>query len=88
MRREPTFNPALLKTVDEVGLSERTAHVLKSGNVLHIGVLVQMTEIELLRTPHLGRTTLHEIKEVLAGMGLHLGMEVPNWPPKNLQFHE
>jgi DNA-directed RNA polymerase subunit alpha len=84
MQPVPTFNPALLKNVDEVGLSERTVQVLKNSNLLYIGDLVQRTEVELLRVPHLGVTTLIEIKSVLAGMGLHLGMEVRNWPPENL----
>jgi DNA-directed RNA polymerase subunit alpha len=89
MRPVPTFNPALLKKVDEVGFSERSVQVLKNdGNILYIGELVWRTEIELLRMPHLGRNTLYDIKKVLAGMGLHLGMEVPNWPPVNLELHE
>jgi DNA-directed RNA polymerase subunit alpha len=84
MQSVPTFNPALLKKVDEVGLSERTVLILKNGSILYIGDLVQRTEIELLRLPPLRGTTLHEIKVVLGGMDLHLGMEVPNWPPENL----
>jgi DNA-directed RNA polymerase subunit alpha len=84
MQPVPTFNPALLKKVDEVGLSERTVLVLKNGSILYIGELVQRSEMELLRLAHLGGTTLHEIKVVLGGMDLHLGMEVPNWPPENL----
>jgi DNA-directed RNA polymerase subunit alpha len=84
MQPVPTFNPTLLKKVDEVGLSERTVLVLKNGSLLYIGDLVQRTEIELLRVPHLGGTTLHEIKTVLGGMDLHLGMEVRNWPPEDL----
>jgi DNA-directed RNA polymerase subunit alpha len=84
MQPVPTVNPALLKKVDEVGLSERTVLSLKNGGILYIGDLVQSNEIELLRVPHLGETALHEIKVVLGGMNLHLGMEVRNWPPENL----
>jgi DNA-directed RNA polymerase subunit alpha len=76
------LNPVLLRRTDEVGLSERTAACLTTANIVYIGELVQMIEIELLRTPHVGRGALHEIKVMLAGLGLHLGMEVPSWPPQ------
>ena len=78
------FNPALLKKVDELELSVRSANCLKNDNIVYIGDLIQKTEGEMLRTPNFGRKSLNEIKEVLASMGLHLGMEVPDWPPENI----
>jgi hypothetical protein len=71
------FNPLLLKKVDELELSVRSANCLKNDNIVYIGDLIQKTEAEMLRTPNFGRKSLNEIKEVLPGMGLHLGMEVP-----------
>jgi DNA-directed RNA polymerase subunit alpha len=82
---ELEFNAALLKKVDELELSVRSANCLKNDNIVYIGDLIQKTEAEMLRTPNFGRKSLNEIKEVLAGMGLHLGMEVPNWPPDNIE---
>ena len=82
---ELAFNPALLKKVDELELSVRSANCLKNDNIVYIGDLIQKTEAEMLRTPNFGRKSLNEIKEVLAAMGLHLGMEVPNWPPENIE---
>jgi len=82
---ELEFNPALLKKVDELELSVRSANCLKNDNIVYIGDLIQKTEAEMLRTPNFGRKSLNEIKEVLASMGLHLGMEVPNWPPENIE---
>jgi len=82
---ELPFNPALLKKVDELELSVRSANCLKNDNIVYIGDLIQKTEAEMLRTPNFGRKSLNEIKEVLAGMGLHLGMDVPNWPPENIE---
>jgi DNA-directed RNA polymerase subunit alpha len=82
---ELPFNPALLKKVDELELSVRSANCLKNDNIVYIGDLIQKTEAEMLRTPNFGRKSLNEIKEVLAGMGLHLGMEVPGWPPENIE---
>ena len=79
------FNAALLKKVDELELSVRSANCLKNDNIVYIGDLIQKSEPEMLRTPNFGRKSLNEIKEVLAGMGLHLGMEVPNWPPENIE---
>jgi DNA-directed RNA polymerase subunit alpha len=79
------FNAALLKKVDELELSVRSANCLKNDNIVYIGDLIQKTEAEMLRTPNFGRKSLNEIKEVLAGMGLHLGMDVPNWPPENIE---
>jgi len=83
-RPELEFNAALLKKVDELELSVRSANCLKNDNIVYIGDLIQKTEAEMLRTPNFGRKSLNEIKEVLAQMGLHLGMEVPNWPPENI----
>jgi DNA-directed RNA polymerase subunit alpha len=79
------FNPALLKKVDELELSVRSANCLKNDNIVYIGDLIQKSESEMLRTPNFGRKSLNEIKEVLAGMGLHLGMTVENWPPENIE---
>jgi DNA-directed RNA polymerase subunit alpha len=83
-RPELPFNPALLKRVEELELSVRSANCLKNDNIIYIGDLIQKTEAEMLRTPNFGRKSLNEIKEVLAQMGLHLGMEAPNWPPENI----
>ncbi|KFI30150.1 DNA-directed RNA polymerase subunit alpha [Paenirhodobacter enshiensis] len=79
------FNPVLLKKVDELELSVRSANCLKNDNIVYIGDLIQKTEAEMLRTPNFGRKSLNEIKEVLSGMGLHLGMEVEDWPPENIE---
>jgi DNA-directed RNA polymerase subunit alpha len=82
---EPLINKNLLRKVDELELSVRSANCLKNDNIVYIGDLVQKTEAEMLRTPNFGRKSLNEIKEVLANMGLHLGMEIPNWPPENIE---
>jgi DNA-directed RNA polymerase subunit alpha len=82
---ELPFNPALLKKVDELELSVRSANCLKNDNIVYIADLIQKTEGEMLRTPNFGRKSLNEIKEVLGIMGLHLGMDVPNWPPENIE---
>jgi DNA-directed RNA polymerase subunit alpha len=82
---ELPFNKNLLRKVDELELSVRSANCLKNDNIVYIGDLVQKTEPEMLRTPNFGRKSLNEIKEVLAQMGLHLGMEIPNWPPENIE---
>ena len=82
---ELAFNPALLKKVDELELSVRSANCLKNDNIVYIGDLIQKTEAEMLRTPNFGRKSLNEIKEVLASMGLHLGMDVQDWPPENIE---
>src|SRR3978361_682282 len=78
------FNRNLLRKVDELELSVRSANCLKNDNIVYIGDLVQKSEQEMLRTPNFGRKALTEIKEGLAQMGLHLGMEVPGWPPENI----
>ena len=79
------FNPLLLKKVDELELSVRSANCLKNENIVYIGDLIQKTEAEMLRTPNFGRKSLNEIKEVLSGMGLHLGMDVEDWPPDDIE---
>ena len=79
------FNPSLLKKVDELELSVRSANCLKNDNIVYIGDLIQKSEAEMLRTPNFGRKSLNEIKEVLSAMGLHLGMAVENWPPENIE---
>ena len=78
------YDPALLKKIDQLELSVRSANCLRNDNIIYIGDLVQRSEAEMLRTPNFGRKSLNEIKEVLAQMGLHLGMEVPGWPPDNI----
>ena len=82
---EPAFNKNLLRKVEELELSVRSANCLKNDNIVYIGDLIQKTEAEMLRTPNFGRKSLNEIKAVLAEMGLHLGMEVPGWPPENIE---
>ena len=82
---ELPFNKNLLRKVDELELSVRSANCLKNDNIVYIGDLVQKSEAEMLRTPNFGRKSLNEIKEVLAHMGLHLGMEITNWPPENIE---
>lgn len=79
------FNRNLLRKVDELELSVRSANCLKNDNIVYIGDLVQKTEAEMLRTPNFGRKSLNEIKEVLTQMGLHLGMEITTWPPENIE---
>jgi len=81
----PGFSRHLLRKVDELELSVRSANCLKNDNIVYIGDLIQKTESEMLRTPNFGRKSLNEIKEILAQMGLHLGMEAPNWPPENIE---
>jgi len=82
---EPEINRQLLRKVDELELSVRSANCLKNDNIVYIGDLVQKTEAEMLRTPNFGRKSLNEIKEVLSQMGLRLGMELPAWPPENIE---
>ena len=79
------FNRNLLRKVDELELSVRSANCLKNDNIVYIGDLVQKTEQEMLRTPNFGRKSLNEIKEVLASMGLGMGMSVMGWPPENIE---
>lgn len=82
---EPEVNRQLLRKVDELELSVRSANCLKNDNIVYIGDLVQKTEAEMLRTPNFGRKSLNEIKEVLTNMGLRLGIELPAWPPENIE---
>ena len=84
-RDELPFNRNLLRKVDELELSVRSANCLKNDNIIYIGDLVQKTEADMLRTPNFGRKSLNEIKEVLSQMGLHLGMEIAEWPPENIE---
>jgi DNA-directed RNA polymerase subunit alpha len=79
------LNPVLLRRTNEVGLSERTTACLTTANITYIGDLVQLTEIELLYKPHIGLSALREIKSMLVGLGLHLGMWVPDWPPESIR---
>ena len=83
-QEELEFNRNLLRRVDELELSVRSANCLKNDNIVYIGDLIQKTEAEMLRTPNFGRKSLNEIKEVLAQMGLRLGMDVSNWPPEDI----
>jgi DNA-directed RNA polymerase subunit alpha len=82
--RNTQFDPILLRPVDELELTVRSANCLKAENIYYIGDLIQRTETELLKTPNLGRKSLNEIKEVLASRGLTLGARLENWPPQGL----
>lgn len=82
---ELPFNRNLLRKVEELELSVRSANCLKNDNIIYIGDLVQKSEGDMLRTPNFGRKSLNEIKEVLSTMGLHLGMQVEGWPPENIE---
>ena len=82
--RSPQVDPILLRPVDDLELTVRSANCLKAENIYYIGDLIQRTETELLKTPNLGRKSLNEIKEVLASRGLSLGMKLENWPPAGL----
>ena len=82
------MDPILLRPVDELELTVRSANCLKAENINYIGDLVQRTEVELLRTPNLGKKSLTEIEEVLEGHGLTLGMRLENWPPPALRTDE
>ncbi|NBU50132.1 MAG: DNA-directed RNA polymerase subunit alpha [Betaproteobacteria bacterium] len=83
-RSGANFDPILLRPVDELELTVRSANCLKAENIYYIGDLIQRTETELLKTPNLGRKSLNEIKEVLASRGLTLGARLENWPPQGL----
>lgn len=82
--RAPQVDPILLRPVDDLELTVRSANCLKAENIYYIGDLIQRTENELLKTPNLGRKSLNEIKDVLASKGLTLGMKLENWPPVGL----
>jgi DNA-directed RNA polymerase subunit alpha len=79
------FSAYLLKKVDELELSVRSANCLKNDNIVYIGDLVQKSESEMLKTPNFGRKSLNEIKDVLVNMGLRFGMDIPEWPPENIE---
>ncbi|MDD5124895.1 DNA-directed RNA polymerase subunit alpha [Methylovulum sp.] len=81
---EEIFEPVLLRPVDDLELTVRSANCLKAENIFYIGDLIQRTEVELLKTPNLGKKSLTEIKDILALKGLSLGMRLENWPPDNL----
>ena len=85
--KSPTVDPILLRPVDDLELTVRSANCLKAENIYYIGDLIQRSETELLKTPNLGRKSLNEIKEVLASRGLTLGMKLENWPPAGLEHH-
>jgi DNA-directed RNA polymerase subunit alpha len=82
---EDEVDPILLRPVDDLELTVRSANCLKAENIYYIGDLVQRTEVELLKTPNLGKKSLTEIKDVLASRGLSLGMRLDNWPPASLK---
>jgi DNA-directed RNA polymerase subunit alpha len=84
-KRSPQVDPILLRPVDDLELTVRSANCLKAENIYYIGDLIQRTETELLKTPNLGRKSLNEIKEVLASRGLTLGMKLEDWPPVGLE---
>ena len=84
-QEEPDVDPILLRPVDDLELTVRSANCLKAENIYYIGDLIQRTEVELLKTPNLGKKSLTEIKDVLASKGLSLGMRLENWPPAQLK---
>jgi len=86
-KKQVAVDPILLRPVDDLELTVRSANCLKAENIYYIGDLIQRTETELLKTPNLGRKSLNEIKEVLASRGLTLGMKLENWPPAGLEHH-
>ena len=83
--KQPPIDPALLQAIDDLDLTVRSANCLKAENIYYVGDLIQRTEMELLKTPNLGKKSLTEIKEVLASKGLSLGMHLDNWPPASLE---
>ncbi len=85
VRKEPEVDPVLLRPIDDLELTVRSANCLKAESIHFVGDLVQKTEVELLKTPNLGKKSLNEIKEVLAQHGLQLGMRLENWPPAGLE---
>ena len=85
---EPEIDPVLLRPVDDLELTVRSANCLKAEQIYYIGDLIQRTEVELLKTPNLGKKSLTEIKDVLASKGLSLGMRLENWPPASLKGDE
>ncbi len=87
-RQDAEIDPILLRSIDDLELTVRSANCLKAESIYYIGDLIQRTEVELLKTPNLGKKSLTEIKDVLAARGLSLGMRLENWPPKGLYEHE
>jgi len=85
---EEKLNPILLKPIDELELTVRSANCLKAENIQYIGDLIQRTEVDLLKTPNLGKKSLNEIKAVLAEMGLNFGVRIDNWPPASIRTVE
>jgi DNA-directed RNA polymerase subunit alpha len=83
--KEEQIDPILLRPVDDLELTVRSANCLKAESIYYIGDLIQRTEVELLKTPNLGKKSLTEIKDVLASRGLSLGMRLENWPPASLK---
>ena len=83
--KEDEIDPILLRPVDDLELTVRSANCLKAESIYYIGDLIQRTEVELLKTPNLGKKSLTEIKDVLASRGLSLGMRLENWPPASIQ---
>ena len=85
---EPEIDPILLRPVDDLELTVRSANCLKAESIYYIGDLIQRTEVELLKTPNLGKKSLTEIKDILASRGLSLGMHLDNWPPSGFNNQE
>ena len=82
--KEEEVDPMLLRPVDDLELTVRSANCLKAESIYYIGDLIQRSEVELLKTPNLGKKSLTEIKDVLASRGLALGMRIENWPPSSI----
>lgn len=87
-KKEDQIDPVLLRPVDDLELTVRSANCLKAENIYYIGDLIQRTEVELLKTPNLGKKSLTEIKDILASRGLSLGMRLENWPPASLKGND
>jgi DNA-directed RNA polymerase subunit alpha len=86
--KEEEIDPILLRPVDDLELTVRSANCLKAENIYYIGDLIQRTEVELLKTPNLGKKSLTEIKDILASRGLALGMKLENWPPASIKVED
>ena len=86
--KEEEIDPILLRPVDDLELTVRSANCLKAENIYYIGDLIQRTEVELLKTPNLGKKSLTEIKDILASRGLSLGMKLENWPPASIKVED
>jgi DNA-directed RNA polymerase subunit alpha len=85
VQQAPQIDPVLLRPVDDLELTVRSANCLKAENIYYIGDLIQRHENDLLKAPNLGRKSLNEIKDILATKGLSLGMKVDNWPPQGVE---